>query len=277
MKTICVLTYERTGSGWLSAAFDTPETISIHEVFSDDPLLWMMKCKQIFNKIYHIDDKILDFLTSIYHYNNFFIDTISYNKIKNNILNKSIYNEQTLDIFTDICKKHNKNLVFKIFPQHIKYLSDNFLDSIDYLILNYRQDLIASFYSLEKARVSGTWFSDQNSRANDNHKILWHEDRYKTYVNNLLYNISILKTKYDIFNKPKFIVSYEELHQDAKNISYKDKTHYLKNKMKQSGMNLLLNHNEYFFKQNNTIVFDNMSDFTNSINLSNIQKTLCIN
>ncbi len=236
-----------------------------------------MKCKQIFSKIYNVDPKLLDFLSSIYHYNNFFIDTFSYSQIKNNILNKSIYNQQILDLFTDICKKHNKNLVFKIFPQHIKYLSDNFLDNIDYLILNYRHDLIASFYSLEKARVSGVWFSDQNSRMDNYHKILWCEDKYKKYVNNLLSNVSILKTKYNSFNKPKFIVSYEELHQDDKNISYKDKISYLKNKMIQSEISLSLNNNEYFFKQNNTIVFDNMLDFTNSINLSNIQKTLCIN
>jgi hypothetical protein len=52
MKVICILTYERTGSGWLSGIFDTEDSVSVHEIFSDDPLLWFMKCEQIFKKIY---------------------------------------------------------------------------------------------------------------------------------------------------------------------------------------------------------------------------------
>jgi hypothetical protein len=277
MKILCILTYERTGSGWLSGLFDTQNCISIHEIFSDDPLLWLAKCEQIFTKIYNIDSSLLNFLSSIYNYNNLFLDIATYNKLKNKIIDNNIYSEKTLQLFINLCKEHNINLVFKLFPQHLKYLNNSFLyNNIDYLILNYRQDLIKSYYSLEKARVSGIWFNDQNIRQKNQIDIEWNENLYKIYVNNTINSIRTLKNIYDNYKQNKFIISYEELHENKLCDTYLKKRNYIQNKLYNNDINMSLNNKEYFSKQNNNIIFNNQSDFIESLKTSNITKKICI-
>lgn len=275
MKSLCILTYERTGSGWLSGAFDTEDAISIHEVFSDDPLLWFMKCQQIFKKIYTVDQNLLNFLSSIYHYNNLFLDVITYNQIKHKILNNNIYSEQVLKLFIDICKKHNKNFIFKLFPQHIKYISKEFLyNNVDFMILNYRQDLLKNYYSLEKARVSGIWFKDQENRQKSDINILWDENLYNTYEKNISKNIMKLKDIYNNFRNNKCIFSYEEIHENKLLNTYQNKIQYIKNKI--NDISFDFNNKEYFLKQNNVINFINQSDFLTSIESSNLKTNICI-
>ena len=277
MKTICVLTYERTGSGWLSSAFDTDETISIHEIFSDDPLLWMEKSLQIFKKIYNVEPELLAFLSSIYHYNNFFIDVTSYHKIKTKILSKNIYRQKILELFISICKKHNFNLVFKLFPEHIKFLSSDFLsNNIDFVILNYRQDLLKNYYSLEKAKVSGIWFSDQQSRQNSEPNLLWNENHYNKYASIISKNIELLKTIYENFKHDKFIISYEDLHENNLLTDNIEKTKFLNNKLLSNNMNIKLNSTEFFKKQNSLIAFLNQEEFISSIDLDKIKKKICL-
>lgn len=277
MKIICILTYERTGSGWLSSAFDNDTTISVHEIFSDDPLLWMEKCLQIFKKIYKVEPELLSFLSSIYHYNNFFIDVISYSKIKTKILSKNIYTEKLLELFINICKKYNFNLVFKLFPEHIKFLSSNFLlDNIDYMILNYRQNLLKSYYSLEKAKASGIWFSDQTSRQRSETNIIWNEDHYNKYVNIVDQNIILLKSIYDKVTKNKFIVSYEELHENNLLTNNTQKITYLYNKLLENCIDIKLNNNEFFKKQNIKLDFINYADFLFSMRSKELRKKICL-
>jgi hypothetical protein len=277
MKVICILTYERTGSGWLSGIFDTEDSVSVHEIFSDDPLLWFMKCEQIFKKIYNVDPALLKFLSSIYHYNNLFLDTITYDKIKYKILKNNIYNEQILKLFIDICKQHNMNFVFKLFPQHIKYISKDFLhNNTDFMILNYRQDLTKSYYSLEKARVSGIWFKDQTNRQKEEIGIMWDENLYNTYTNNIINNTTILKNIYDNFIKNKYIFSYEEIHENKSLNTYLSKIEYIKNIIQDNNIIFNLNNKEYFSKQNNSINFINQTDFLMSLESSNLKTKLCI-
>lgn len=275
MKSLCILTYERTGSGWLSGVFDTENSISVHEIFSDDPLLWFMKCQQIFKKIYTVDQNLLNFLSSIYHYNNLFLDVISYNQIKHKILNNNIYSEQVLKLFIDICKKHNKNFIFKLFPQHIKYISKEFLyDNVDFMILNYRQDLLKNYYSLEKARVSGIWFKDQENRQKSDIDILWNENLYNIYEKNISKNIMKLKDMYNNFRNNKCIFSYEEIHENKLLNTYQNKIQYIKNKI--NDISFDFNNKEYFLKQNNSINFINQSDFLKSLESSNLRTNICI-
>lgn len=275
MKSLCILTYERTGSGWLSGVFDTENAISVHEIFSDDPLLWFMKCQQIFKKIYTVDQNLLNFLSSIYHYNNLFLDVISYNQIKHKILNNNIYSEQVLKLFIDICKKHNKNFIFKLFPQHIKYISKEFLyDNVDFMILNYRQDLLKNYYSLEKARVSGIWFKDQENRQKSDIDILWNENLYNIYEKNISKNIMKLKDMYNNFRNNKCIFSYEEIHENKLLNTYQNKIQYIKNKI--NDISFDFNNKEYFLKQNNSINFINQSDFLKSLESSNLRTNICI-
>lgn len=277
MKIICILTYERTGSGWLSSAFDNDATISVHEIFSDDPLLWMEKCLQIFKKIYKVEPELLSFLSSIYHYNNFFIDVMSYNKIKTKILSKNIYREKILELFINICKKYNFNLVFKLFPEHIKFLSSNFLlDNIDYLILNYRQNLLKSYYSLEKAKASGIWFSDQTSRQQSETNIIWNEDHYNKYVNIIDQNIILLKSIYNNFTKNKIIVSYEELHENNLLTNNTQKITYLYNKLLENHIDIKLNNNNFFKKQNTKLDFINYADFLFSMRSNELREKICL-
>jgi hypothetical protein len=144
------------------------------------------------------------------------------------------------------------------------------------MILNYRQDLIKSYYSLEKARVSGIWFKDQTNRQKEEIEIMWDENLYNTYTNNTINNITILKNIYHNFIKNKCIFSYEEIHENKSLNTYLSKIEYIKNIIQDNNIIFNLNNKEYFSKQNNSINFINQTDFLMSLESSNLKTKICI-
>ena len=167
--------------------------------------------------------------------------------------------------------------MFKLFPEHIKFLSSDFLsNNIDFVILNYRQDLLKNYYSLEKAKVSGIWFSDQQSRQNSEPNLLWNENHYNKYASIISKNIELLKTIYENFKDDKFIISYEDLHENNLLTDNIEKTKFLNNKLLSNNMNIKLNSTEFFKKQNSLIAFLNQEEFISSIDLDKIKKKICL-
>jgi LPS sulfotransferase NodH len=266
MKTICILTYERTGSGWLSDIFNGKDCVSVHEIFSEDPLLFILNLHKILTKIYNIDDFLLKTLYKIYNPDNFFVDSNTYSQIKKKILSNNIYDISLFDTLQKICYSNNLNLIFKLFPQHIKNLKDLYkvLDRVDLVIINYRKNVLDSFISLEIAKQTNVWYSQQN-RIISKPKIIWNENLYKNYYDSIHNKILFFRNVLSKY-KNSMILSYEDIHEEIND--YNAKLEYINNKLYCMDISLDLNQLEIFKKQNNTIysdIFENYEDFENSM------------
>lgn len=264
MKTICILTYERTGSGWLCDILNGEKSISVHEIFSEDPLLLIVNIQKVFAKIYKVDEKLLKTLYKIYNPDNFFIDSTTYRNIKAKILNQDIYDISLFDILQKKCYDNNFNFIFKLFPQHIKNNNlQQILEKVDLIIINYRKSVLDTFISLEIANKTNIWYSQQK-RYSKEIKIKWNANKYKNYYDSIENKISFFKKI--CLNKNHIVISYEDIHE--KIINFDLKIQYLNKKLEDLGLSIPLNTKELFKKQNTTIyknIFENYDEFYSSI------------
>lgn len=218
MKTICILSYQRTGSSWLCDTLSGKNTIGVQEIFSRDPLIFIYTFSQILNRIYNIDKNIINVLSNIYNPKNFFIDPTTYIKIKNKITQNKPYNIKLLYSIQNLIYKNNNNLVFKIFPEHLN--DDISLESIlnisDYIIINYRNSLLDSFISEKKSFISQKWTSLQTDRKYLE-KINWKKEEYNIYKNK---TINTLNNFIQKINKKYTMIAYENIHQSNNKINY---------------------------------------------------------
>jgi LPS sulfotransferase NodH len=251
MNTIGILTYERTGSGWLCNAFDTQDYISTHEIFSDDPTLFFLNTQKLLAKIYKVSPYLLSTLCKIYHTDNFFIDNQTYIAIKNKILsNNNLYN---IELLTEI-----KNILFKFFPQHIqKNITIKDIENIcNIIIINYRKNILKTFISLEIAKTTGVWYSKQK-RIVAPKKIIWNEKQYLAFyqrINNIL-------SDFEKIDSHKIYLSYEELHENVDLVNNQDKINYLQNKLKLKHIDISLNNINFFEIQNNKKTLEEYSPY----------------
>jgi len=242
MKTICLFSYQRTGSSWLCDIMADGQTISLQEIFSKDPMLFSHAMSLILNKIYEVEPNIINTFNKIYSTSNFFIDPITYIKIKNNILEKKPYSIDLLKNIQNIIYKKKYNMIFKIFPEHLDMVSINDILSITNInIINYRNNLLDSFISEKKSLLSQKWTSIQKERKYLE-KIKWDEKEYIKYC-----DIVINKLNYFQNNINKYVlISYEEIHTN------KNKNEFIKNKIK-----YIYNDFDLNFKRNSILEKEN--------------------
>lgn len=262
MQTICILSYQRTGSSWLCDILSGENTICIQEVFSKDPLLFSHTVSPLLHKIYKMDSNLLETFRKIYQPSNFFIDPATYIVIKNNILKTNPYSINLLYSIQDILYANNYNFVFKIFPEHIEDMDlTSILNIADYVIINYRNDMLNSFISEQKAVVSQRWTSLQKERPYL-YKIHWDEVKYLEYTEKV---INIMNFWLSNVIREYVLISYEEIHSSIdKNITI---INQIKNIYK--NFNFDLKQQSCLQKENNNINivdnFTNPKDFIKSI------------
>lgn len=270
MKTICILTYERTGSGWLSYALGGVDSISIHELFGEDPLLFILNLKKVLNSIYKVNPDLLSTIYKIYDVDNFFIENDTYKKIKQKILSKHIYNMDLFLTLRDICISNNYNFIFKLFNQHIKNNNldiKNIIDLSNYIILNYRSNVLKTFISLELAKKTGVWYSKQN-REIRSMKLSWKEQDYLKFY----YHTQNIIRSFQKLSKNNIQITYEEIHENPGLNTHKSKIDYLFTKLHSHNININVNYHSYFDIQNNKEnineyieLFENPDDFNESL------------
>lgn len=267
MKTICIFSYKRTGSNWLCDTFSGQDSISLYEPFSKDPLAFFYTLFFLLKDVYKVDNEILDAYVKIYNYSNFFIDPSSYTKLMHRILEKKPYSIGLLKTIQNKFYQIEKNMVFKIFPEQIE--DDISLEKItnlsDYIIINYRNNLLESFISEQKSLISHKWASIQTERKYLE-KIEWNEYAYTQYVKNVIASLNYLIKN---INKEYVMLSYENIHKSI------NKTDYICNTIKKIYPNFKWNFKQQsVFSKENYITniednFLNKEEFLKSIN--NIQ------
>jgi hypothetical protein len=254
-----MLTYERTGSTWLCNVLDPKN--GTHEIFCEDPMLFIDTLIDLCKNFYHIDESIINTISKIYSPENFFIDPIRYREIMGKIVNKKPYSINLFYSIKNIYQQLNKNLLFKIFPpQFLKFdISPiDILNSSDYLIYNYRNDILRSFISFKKAMLTGQWTSTHETTrknlGNNTTRIYWDENEYNQYKNYILNTHSQFYNIFTLFNKPKISISYEELHEDFS--TNENKFEYIRQKLKLAHI-VLDCHPCYLQKQNKYNIYNN--------------------
>lgn len=235
-----MLSYPRTGSGWLSKLFETNNSVSLHEVYCLYPLNFFHTFKKINNialknypSIQHAFAKM--FFPWNFQNNNHKINQ----KILDIIKNENVYNYSLLQDLVNYFHSENTHVQFKIFPGHLdKDITLNNIDKITtHFILNYRENILNSYISEKLAKQSNVWFvTNDLEQKNEllqtyDTGILWDEADYQNYYAKTVSNFANLKSFFDSVDKPKLMISYEEIHDKENKIKF------ISSKLKSIGIN----------------------------------------
>jgi len=192
------------------------DALSLYEPFSKDPLSFFYTLHYLLKNVYRVDDEILNTFVKIYNYSNFFIDSNSFAKLISRIIKNKPYSIKLLKKIQQKIYEIQKNVVFKVFPEQINedILLKNIIDISDYIIINYRNNLLESFISEQKSLISHRWTSLQKERPYLE-KIQWNEKTYNDYISKTINSLDyFLKNA----NKKYVLISYEQIHQSNNKI-----------------------------------------------------------
>lgn len=232
-KTICILSYPRTGSNWLCEALEGPDSFSSYELFNEEPLQFYSYVIFLMNSVYRTDSVIVDHFSKVFAPVNFNLSPQI--KIEINQSIRKAIGPYSIDFFHAVKKliySIDRNFVFKVFPQQIERNSldlNQLVNSAEYTILNYRNNLLDSFISLKKASLSEHWFSFD--KHNYLEKIQWDRQEYQAYATDTLASFKMFKDACEKIPSKVIYLSYEEIHQP--NLSHDEKIKSLNNRFLQ--------------------------------------------
>ena len=267
-NSIVILTYERTGSNWLCNALNSDKVYCAGEIFCDNPLVSYWQFKFLLEKLC-VSSPIIKTFAAIFHQNNFHIDPEQIENLKTRIKQKNPYSIEFLDAFRDFVFKLDMSLLYKIFPSHLNesITIDRIIDRSDYVIINYRQNLIETYISYKKALLYDDWSITNNRLLEDpdyysrSKQITWDDREYLNFCKNILSYLNLWQQQ--IEKKPSIVLSYEEIHNSS------DKLNKLSSVINNWGLQIPINTNILYLKQSQyTNVennFENIDDYRKSI------------
>jgi len=269
MKTICVLSYERTGSTWLCTALNTHQTWCVFEIFSRNPALYYWNMLALLKIKDNIPLSAIETFKKIYYPKNLFTDAKSFAKIKQNMLAKEPFSIDLLKDFQSEAYDQDRNFCFKVFPEHLNnhIKIQDIIEISDHIIVNYRSNVLETFLSWKIAIKTGAWSSrDIVDPSIQDLRIIWNKEEYDVFYRRIVENINLwLKVS---SNKNRTILRYEDIHSHQ---NHEDKIEFLQKKFRETNLNdLELNYSNDFKKQIDYSSFDNLienySNFQNDLN-----------
>jgi LPS sulfotransferase NodH len=269
MKTICILSYERTGSTWLCTALNTHQTWCVFEIFSRNPALYYWNMLALLKIKDNIPLSVIETFKKIYYPKNLFTDAKSFAKIKQNMLAKEPFSIDLLKDFQSEAYGRDRNFCFKVFPEHLDnhIKIQDIIEISDHIIVNYRSNVLETFLSWKIAIKTGAWSSrDIVDPSIKDSRIIWNKEEYNIFYRRIVENINLwLKVS---SNKNRTILRYEDIHSHQ---NHKDKIEFLQKKFRETNLDdLELNYNNDFKKQIDYSSFDNLienySNFQNDLN-----------
>jgi hypothetical protein len=266
MKTICILSYERAGTTWLSTALNTPEIWSIFEVFSRNPSLYYWNFMSMLKMTECIPKPMVDTFQKIFHPQNIFVDALSFTKIKQNMIRSQPFSIDLLKSFQEEAYKREKMLCFKIFPYHLdqNIKIEEIIQLSDYVIINYRNNILETFLSWKLAIKTGAWTSLDKQDRFAVPNVAWQEKEYTDFYERIVGYIEFWKISSK--NKPTAVIEYEDIHKEG--LSDEQKSLYVKERLKEINLDIDISLTNEMQKQRDysdlTKVISNFDDFSNS-------------
>lgn len=244
MKNICIYTLGRSGSNYLRSFIERPEYILMNEPFTlssqSNAAQFLMGIALLYqnNKI---NLSYLKDLTAI---------ALESQSSMNTIISTKLLDAKLLKLwFIELQKQTmSQSILWKFMSWYDDIFSLDIctiFDSIDYLVLNYRKNILKQWISLIKAKQTGEWITE-NKSINYNTKIVWNKTNYLYFVDYTEKNHQLMKINFDKFNKNKTIICYENLSK-ADRGGYS----YLYNKFQEADISLPINHAVSIQRQSN--------------------------
>jgi hypothetical protein len=232
MKNICIYTLGRSGSNYLRSFIERPDYILMNEPFTlssrPNAAQFLMGIALLYqnNKINlsHLKELITLALES---------------QDRHESIKTKLLDDKLLKLWFEETQTTPKNTLWKFMSWYNDILNldiCNMFDSIDYLILNYRKNILKQWISAIKARQTGEWITE-NKSINHNTKIVWNKTNYLYFVDYIEKNHQLMKINFDKFNKNKTIICYENLSQEDEG-GYA----YLHNKFQEADISLPINY-----------------------------------
>jgi|TARA_B100001094_G_scaffold319245_1_gene363801 LPS sulfotransferase NodH len=210
MKTICILASARTGSTFLADHFQSIDKtcLSTGEFFN----IYTPKQIDIINEVFY-KHKIP--LTESY---------MEYLRYLKQFYNLSVYNvgkpinPYSMQMFYDV-QEILEQLNYKYFVHKVVINAlyqegwiEQFVDSSDLVIINYRESIIDAFISHNKAMISGQWKNTKKYNIKYDKLITWDKEQYAFFVEKYreYYTDFFKHTLHK--NKKYYLIKYEQLY-----------------------------------------------------------------
>jgi hypothetical protein len=232
MKNICIYTLGRSGSNYLRSFIEQPEYILLNEPFTlssrHNAAQFLMGMSLLYQKekidLSHLKDLIYLALET---------------QSSTNIIGTTLLEDKLLKLwFSEKQKLTPKNILWKFMAWYHSSFNlniHNMFDTIDYLILNYRKNILKQWISSIKAKKTGEWITDKKFINHDT-QILWNKVDYLNFVAYTEKHHSFMKMHFGEFNKSKTIICYENL-SDPNNGGVS----YLNSKFQKANIDLPIN------------------------------------
>lgn len=210
MKTICILASARTGSTFLADHFQSIDNtcLSTAEFFN----IYTPKQIDIINTVFY-KHKIP--LTKSYAKYLRYLKQI-YNLLIHNG-GKPIIKPYSMQMFYDVQEileqLNYKYFVHKVVPNALyeKDWVEQFVHSSDIVIINYRESIIDTFISHNKAVISGQWKNTKKYNIKYDNLMTWDKEQYLGFLKEYRECYSDF-FKYTLDKKKKYyLINYEEL------------------------------------------------------------------
>lgn len=252
-KNICIYTLGRSGSNYLCTFINQPNYTLINEPFTlssrHNAAQFLVGLGLLYQKNQIHLPQLKD-LISI---------TIDMQSSKNISKTKLLDNNLLKLWFKAIQEEKSENILWKFMSWYDDIFDINIynmFDIIDYLILNYRKNILKQWISYIKASISGEWVTETKS-INKDMKIVWDKKQYLNFVVYTEKNHVLMKENFNLCNKPKTIVCYEDLSGSGN-----EQQSYLTDLFKKSNIDLPINSFSKLQKQSdgNKSIEDNFSN-----------------
>lgn len=189
--------------------------------------------------------------------------------MKQNMLAQQPFSIDLLKDFRQEAYNQNRNFCFKLFPQHLddSIKIEDVMALSDYVIVNYRANILETFLSWKIAIKTGAWTSrDKKDPSVQDNKVWWDRKEYETFYNRIIDHINLWFTVTQ--NRNRLILRYEDIHSHSTHI---EKIEYLQQRLLEISLDLELNNKDEFQKQIDYLglndIIENYNDFTSDLNL----------
>ena len=241
-QNICIYTTGRSGSNYLGSFIEMPEYTLLNEPFTLGNKYNLRQFITGLGLLFQQNKIDLPQLKDLLYL------TIETQQQKSCIKTKLLTSEILVLWFNSIQEEKSTNILWKFMVWYNDLYSMNIVDifdNIDYLILNYRKNILKQWISFVKATTTGEWVTHKDS-INKDIKIQWNKTLYLQFVKDRERYHNLMKTNFIQFNKPKTVVCYEEL------LSRDNKKQYLYNLFQKSSIDLPINDYSPLKQQSNS-------------------------
>ena len=208
MKNICIYTLGRSGSNYLRSFIDRPEYILMNEPFTLSNRYNAAQFLMGLSLLYQNHKINLPYLKELITLALEYQDSHDFKKTE--LLDIKLLKLWFAEIQTQTTPK---NILWKFMSWYHDILSldiRDIFDNIDYLVLNYRKNILKQWISFIKANQTGEWITE-NKSINYDIKIIWNKTNYLSFVDYTERHHKLMKINFDQFDKNKTIICYENL------------------------------------------------------------------